>query len=100
MAQPAAVEPKPEAPAERRLSTHDKVNTTNALELLQSGTFKLVPGQDTVPYDKLMGLRLEDGIDVTRKVTGSGVESGGQGGSAVGHGDMHALRGAKGREGD
>lgn len=67
-AQPAPPEPKPEAGPSRRLSEHDRVNNTNALELLTSGTFKLVPGKDTVPYEKLMGLRLEDGIDVTCKV--------------------------------
>lgn len=44
------------------------MNNTNALELLQSGAFKLVPGKDSVPYEQLKGLRLEDGIDVTRKV--------------------------------
>lgn len=68
IAQPPPPEPKPEAGPSRRLSEHDRVNNTNALELLQSGAFKLVPGKDTVPYEKLMGLRLEDGIDVTRKV--------------------------------
>lgn len=68
IAQPPPPEPKPESGPSRRLSEHDRVNNTNALELLQSGAFKLVPGQDTVPYEKLMGLRLEDGIDVTRKV--------------------------------
>lgn len=68
VAQPPPPEPKPEPGLTRRLSEHDRVNNTNALELLQTGSFKLVPGKDTVPYEKLMGLRLEDGIDVTRKV--------------------------------
>lgn len=75
---PAPPEPRPEGPPSRRLSEHDRVNNTNALELLQSGTFKLVPGKDSVPYEKLMTLRLEDGIDVTRKVSVSEVEGGGK----------------------
>jgi hypothetical protein len=50
------------------VSEHDRANTTNALELLQTGAFKLLPGKDTVPYEQLVSLRLEDGIDVTRKV--------------------------------
>jgi hypothetical protein len=52
------------------LSPHDKVNTTNAAALLQASEFKLRPGMDEVPYEQLVGLRLEDGIDVTRKVGG------------------------------
>jgi len=52
------------------LSPHDKVNTTNAAALLQASEFKLRPGMDEVPYERLVGLRLEDGIDVTRKVGG------------------------------
>lgn len=67
-AQPATPAPRPEGPPQRRISEHDRINNTNALELLQSGAFKLVPGKDTVPYDKLITLRLEDGVDVTRKV--------------------------------
>lgn len=69
VAQPVSPEPKPEVPPERRLSEHDRINTTNAVELLQSGAFKLVPGKDVLPYDRLITLRLEDGIDVTRKVS-------------------------------
>jgi hypothetical protein len=52
----------------RRVSEHDLKNTANALELLQAATFKLTPGKDEVPYEQLVGLRLEDGVDVTRKV--------------------------------
>jgi hypothetical protein len=37
-------------------------------ELLRTAEFKLVPGIDRVPYEELIKLRLEDGVDVTRKV--------------------------------
>jgi hypothetical protein len=51
-----------------QLSEHDKVNTVNVAELLRTAEFKLVPGVDRVPYEELIKLRLEDGVDVTRKV--------------------------------
>lgn len=57
-----------ERAASPMLSEHDKVNTVNVAELLKSAEFKLVPGKDTVPYEELIKLRLEDGVDVTRKV--------------------------------
>ncbi|WIA32227.1 hypothetical protein OEZ86_003075 [Tetradesmus obliquus] len=49
------------------LSEHDKVNTVNVAALLATAEFKLVPGIDRVPYEELIKLRLEDGVDVTRK---------------------------------
>jgi len=49
------------------VTVHDKANTTNALQLLKMGTFKLKPGVDTVGYEELVTLRLEDGIDPTRR---------------------------------
>uniref|UniRef100_A0A383VYJ2 HP domain-containing protein n=1 Tax=Tetradesmus obliquus TaxID=3088 RepID=A0A383VYJ2_TETOB len=49
------------------LSEHDKVNTVNVTALLATAEFKLVPGIDRVPYEELIKLRLEDGVDVTRK---------------------------------
>lgn len=69
MAAPART-PSPQAKSEPAIpvSEHDKVNTTNVAALLASAEFKLVPGQDVLPYEQLMTLRLEDGIDVTRKV--------------------------------
>eukprot|EP00798_Chlamydomonas_sp_ICE-L_P031834 gene31834-7040_t len=59
---PSAVKPRILA-----LSDHDSKNTVNASELLAMGSFKLVPLQNFVPYDELVKLRLEDGIDPTRK---------------------------------
>ena len=50
------------------LSEHDAKNTANVAILLQSAEFKLQPGKDFVEYQELIKLRLEDGIDVTRKV--------------------------------
>jgi hypothetical protein len=50
------------------LSEHDTKNTANVAMLLQSAEFKLQPGKDFVEYQELVKLRLEDGIDVTRKV--------------------------------
>lgn len=35
---------------------------------LCSGAFKRAPGVDVIPYEELKGLRLEDGVDVSRKV--------------------------------
>ncbi|KAG1669905.1 hypothetical protein FOA52_002431 [Chlamydomonas sp. UWO 241] len=49
------------------VTQHDRTNTINAAQLLKMGTFKLKPGTDTVAYDELMKLRLEDGIDPTRR---------------------------------
>jgi hypothetical protein len=46
--------------------------------VLQAGEFKLKPGIDVVPYDQLKELRLEDGLDVSRKV--------GRGGRGAGRG--------------
>eukprot|EP00775_Hariotina_reticulata_P013017 gene13017-13146_t len=68
-ATPAAPSPVPggERSSSPTLSPHDKVNTTNVAALLQASEFKLRPGVDEVPYEQLVGLRLEDGIDVTRK---------------------------------
>jgi hypothetical protein len=50
------------------LTEHDTKNTANASVLLATGSFRLQPGKDTLEYDALLGMRLEDGIDVTRKV--------------------------------
>ena len=36
--------------------------------MLQAGEFKLRPGVDFVSYEELKELRLEDGLDVSRKV--------------------------------
>lgn len=49
------------------LTQHDLVNTANVALVLQAGGFKLRPGIDVVPYDQLKELRLEDGLDVSRK---------------------------------
>lgn len=51
----------------RKLSEHDTANTANVALLLKQGTFKYQPLQDFLPYDDLLTMRLEDGIDVTRK---------------------------------
>jgi hypothetical protein len=72
--QPASAPPSPGREEREKgplplLSEHDKVNTTNVAELLRTAEFKLVPGIDRVPYDELIKLRLEDGVDVTRKVS-------------------------------
>lgn len=37
-------------------------------QVLKAGEFRLKPGVDFVPYEELTTLRLEDGLDVTRKV--------------------------------
>jgi hypothetical protein len=50
------------------LTEHDTKNTANASVLLASGAFRLQPGKDVLEYEALAGMRLEDGIDVTRKV--------------------------------
>ncbi|KIZ01524.1 hypothetical protein MNEG_6435 [Monoraphidium neglectum] len=49
------------------LTQHDLVNTANVAQVLQAGEFKLKPGVDVVPYAELKELRLEDGLDVSRK---------------------------------
>ncbi|KIZ07269.1 hypothetical protein MNEG_0682 [Monoraphidium neglectum] len=49
------------------LTQHDLVNTANVALVLQAGEFKLRPGVDVVPYEELKELRLEDGLDVSRK---------------------------------
>lgn len=54
-------------PVVPRRSDHDQRNTTNAAQLLKLGAFKLQPLKDFVAYDELIKLRLEDGIDPTRK---------------------------------
>jgi hypothetical protein len=41
-------------------------------QVLQAGEFKLKPGVDVVPYAELKELRLEDGLDVSRKVRRAG----------------------------
>lgn len=46
---------------------HDLVNTANVAQVLQAGEFRLRPGVDFVGYDELKELRLEDGLDVSRK---------------------------------
>eukprot|EP00879_Flechtneria_rotunda_P006040 GHRR01006353.1.p1 GENE.GHRR01006353.1~~GHRR01006353.1.p1 ORF type:complete len:271 (+),score=94.45 GHRR01006353.1:73-885(+) len=66
MPPPAPPSPKQSSP-DKTLSVHDKVNTTDARLLLEQGQFKLQPGADTVPFQELVNLRLEDGVDVTRK---------------------------------
>jgi hypothetical protein len=50
--------------------------------VLQAGEFKLRPGIDVVPYDQLKELRLEDGLDVSRKVGGADWGGGRMGGAA------------------
>lgn len=47
--------------------SHDKQNTVNAFQLLKLGAFKLQPLVDFIAYDDLVKLRLEDGIDPTRR---------------------------------
>lgn len=37
------------------------------LQLLQLGAFKYQPLKDFLPYDELVRMRLEDGIDATRR---------------------------------
>lgn len=59
--------PPPPGAILRVRSKHDKRNTINAAILLKQGSFKLQPLQDFVPYAKLVKLRVEDGIDATRK---------------------------------
>lgn len=54
-------------PIARVVSEHDTANTANVAQLLKQGTFKYQPLQDFLPYDDLKSMRLEDGIDVTRK---------------------------------
>ncbi|GBF95236.1 hypothetical protein Rsub_07951 [Raphidocelis subcapitata] len=49
------------------LTQHDLVNTANVALVLQAGEFKMKPGVDFVPYAQLQELRLEDGLDVSRK---------------------------------
>lgn len=49
------------------------------------------PGVDTVPYDKLKELRLEDGLDVSRKVRFVCVRVWFWGGANVGFACMWAL---------
>ncbi|GLI58574.1 hypothetical protein VaNZ11_000201 [Volvox africanus] len=49
------------------LSTHDTKNTINVSQLLKLGAFKLQPLKDFVSYVELQRLRVEDGIDATRK---------------------------------
>ncbi|KAG2498936.1 hypothetical protein HYH03_003126 [Edaphochlamys debaryana] len=48
-------------------SSHDTKNTINVSQLIKLGAFKMVPLKDFVPYEELLRLRLEDGIDATRK---------------------------------
>ncbi|KXZ52750.1 hypothetical protein GPECTOR_8g141 [Gonium pectorale] len=48
-------------------STHDTKNTINVSQLLKLGAFKMQPLKDFVPYAELQRLRVEDGIDATRK---------------------------------
>ncbi|GLC37864.1 hypothetical protein PLESTB_001484200 [Pleodorina starrii] len=48
-------------------STHDTKNTINVSQLLKAGAFKMQPLKDFVPYEELQRLRVEDGIDATRK---------------------------------
>ncbi|GAX81454.1 hypothetical protein CEUSTIGMA_g8883.t1 [Chlamydomonas eustigma] len=55
------------SPVLKALSSHDKQNTPNASMLLKLGAFRLQPLVDTIPYEELVKLRLEDGIDPTRK---------------------------------
>lgn len=49
------------------LTQHDLVNTANVALVLQAGEFKMKPGVDFVSYEQLQELRLEDGLDVSRK---------------------------------
>ncbi|GIL70829.1 hypothetical protein Vretimale_3916 [Volvox reticuliferus] len=49
------------------VSTHDTKNTINVSQLLKLGAFKLQPLKDFVTYAELQRLRVEDGIDATRK---------------------------------
>jgi hypothetical protein len=66
---------------------HDLVNTANVAQVLQAGEFRLRPGVDFVGYDELKELRLEDGLDVSRKVRrhflGRGLDGGARWGSAT-----------------
>jgi hypothetical protein len=39
--------------------------------LLSSGSFKKLPGKDVIPYEELVKLRIEDGIDASAKVRAS-----------------------------
>ncbi|GFR43929.1 hypothetical protein Agub_g5067 [Astrephomene gubernaculifera] len=48
-------------------SAHDTKNTINVALLLKQGGFKMQPLKDFVQYAELQRLRLEDGIDATRK---------------------------------
>jgi hypothetical protein len=49
------------------VTEHDRINTANVALLLEAGEFAKKPGADFIPYEDLKGLRLEDGIDATRK---------------------------------
>lgn len=48
-------------------SEHDRKNSHNVAQVLAEGSFKYVPLQDFIPYEELKALRVEDGIDATRK---------------------------------
>ena len=54
------------------ISDHDRADgkkklTSNVSVLLKDAKFKLAPGSEVIPYERLVGLRVEDGIDPTRK---------------------------------
>jgi hypothetical protein len=49
------------------ISDHDRKNTANVSAVLSSGKFDKVPGRDVIPLASLKALRLEDGIDATKK---------------------------------
>jgi hypothetical protein len=48
-------------------SDHDRKNTANVSAVLATGKFDKVPGRDVIPLAALRALRLEDGVDATRK---------------------------------